>query len=290
MKIWMDGKIVDEADARVPVTDHGLLYGDGIFEGMRVINGRVFRIERHLERLRFGAQVLLLTLPYTLAEIREVVESTVRAFGEREAYIRLIVTRGVGPLGVDPTTCPRGSLICIVTTIKLFSEEQRERGLEMITSSYRRPTADVLDVRVKSLNYLNSVLPKLEARQRGADEALLLNPRGHIAEAAVANVFSLRQKALFTPPASDGCLEGINRGAVMELAGKLGYEVVERSIGRADLFQADEVFLTGSGASVIHVRSLDGRLLGDEGKRGPLTAQLQKLHRELAETESASLF
>ena len=289
MKIWMDGKIVDEADARVPVTDHGLLYGDGIFEGMRVINGRVFRIERHLDRLAFGARVLLLTLPYTRDEIRTVIESTVRAFGEREAYIRLIVTRGVGPLGVDPTTCPRGSLICIVTTIKLFTEEQRERGLEMITSSYRRPTADVLDVRVKSLNYLNSVLPKLEARQRGADEALLLNPRGHIAEAAVANVFALRNKLLATPPASDGCLEGINRGAVMELSDRLGYEVVERSIGRADLFQADEVFLTGSGASVIHVRSLDGRMLGDVGKRGPLTEKLQKLHRELAESESAAL-
>ena len=289
MKIWMDGKIVDEADARVPVTDHGLLYGDGIFEGMRVINGRVFRMERHLDRLAFGARVLLLTLPYTRDEIRTVIESTVRAFGEREAYIRLIVTRGVGPLGVDPTTCPRGSLICIVTTIKLFSEEQRERGLEMITSSYRRPTADVLDVRVKSLNYLNSVLPKLEARQRGADEALLLNSRGHIAEAAVANIFALRNKTLATPPTSDGCLEGINRGAVMELSDRLGYEVVERSIGRADLFQADEVFLTGSGASVIHVRSLDGRMLGDVGKRGPLTEKLQKLHRELAESESAAL-
>jgi len=290
MKIWMDGKFVDEAEARVPVTDHGLLYGDGIFEGMRVINGRVFRIERHLARLQFGAQVLLLTLPYSLAEIREVVESTVRAFGEREAYIRLLVTRGVGPLGVDPTTCLRPSLVCIVTTIKLFTEEQRERGLEMITSSYRRPTADVLDVRVKSLNYLNSVLPKLEARQRGADEALLLNPRGHIAEAAVANVFSLRGRTLSTPPPSDGCLEGINRGAVMELGEKLGLTVVERSIGRADLFQADEVFLTGSGASVIHVRGLDGRLLGAEGKRGEVTAKLQTLHRELAETESASLF
>ena len=225
MKIWMDGTIVDEAEARVPVTDHGLLYGDGIFEGMRVIAGRVFRIEQHLARLAFGARVLALELPYPLAEIRSAVESTVRAFGQPEAYIRLLVTRGVGPLGVDPTTCPRASVICIVTTIKLFSEEQRERGLDMITSSYRRPTADVLDVRVKSLNYLNSVLPKLEARQRGADEALLLNGRGHIAAAAVANVFVLKGRALRTPPGSDGCLEGINRAAVMELARGLSLEV-----------------------------------------------------------------
>jgi branched-chain amino acid aminotransferase len=288
MKIWIDGKIVEEGAAHVAVNDHGLLYGDGIFEGMRVINGRVFRIERHLERLEFGARTLLLQLPYARAEIRAIVEDTVRAFGAREAYVRLVVTRGVGPLGVDPTTCPKATLFCIVATIKLFSEEQRERGLDMITSSYRRPSADVLDVRVKSLNYLGSVLAKLEARQHGADEALLLNQRGHIAEAAVANVFVLRAHALLTPPASDGCLEGINRGAVMQLAGKIGLEVQERSIGRADLFAAEEVFLTGSGAGIVAVRALDGRALG-LGKRGPVTARLGELHRALAESEGTSL-
>jgi branched-chain amino acid aminotransferase len=288
MKIWIDGKIVGEGEAFVPVNDHGLLYGDGIFEGMRVIHGRVFRIEKHLDRLEFGARTLLLTLPYTRDEIRTIVQDTVRAFGEAEAYIRLVVTRGVGPLGVDPTTCPKATLFCIVNTIKLFSEEQRERGLDMITSSYRRPTADVLDVRVKSLNYLGSVLSKLEARQQKADEALLLNQRGVIAEAAVANVFALRGTLLATPPATDGCLEGINRGAVMELAPKLGLEVSERSLGRADLFQADEVFLTGSGAGIVAVRSLDGRTLG-LGKRGPVTARLSELHRELAANEGSSL-
>ncbi|HEY6877443.1 MAG TPA: branched-chain-amino-acid transaminase [Polyangiales bacterium] len=286
MKIWMDGKLVDESEARVSVTDHGLLYGDGVFEGMRVIAGRVFRLQRHLARLAFGAKVLALSLPYSLEEIAAAVNETVQAFGEAEGYIRLLVTRGVGPLGVDPTTCPRGSVVIIVTTIKLFTEEQRERGLDMITSSHRRPAADVIDVRVKSLNYLNSVLPKLEARQRNADEALLLNARGHIAEAAVANVFALRGKQLWTPPASDGCLEGITRGAVIELAPKLGLEVSERSIGRADLFAADEVFLTGSGAGVVAVRSLDGRILGT-GQRGPITAKLQQAHRELAEYEAA---
>jgi branched-chain amino acid aminotransferase len=288
MKIWLNGKLVSEGEANLPVTDHGLLYGDGIFEGMRVIEGRVFRIEKHLARLAFGACVLMLDIPYSQSELRGIVEDTVRAFGEREAYIRFLVTRGVGPLGVDPTTCPKVNVVCMVTTIKLFNEEQRERGLDMITSSYRRPTADVLDVRVKSLNYLGSVLAKLEAKQRGADEALLLNPRGHIAEAAVANLFALRGKTLATPPASDGCLEGINREAVMELGREIGLEVVERSIGRADLFQADEVFLTGSGAGVVAVRSLDGRTLGI-GKRGDRTAQLASLHRKLAETEGASL-
>jgi branched-chain amino acid aminotransferase len=288
MKIWIDHKIVEEGEAQVAVSDHGLLYGDGIFEGMRVINGRVFRIERHLDRLEFGARTLLLTLPYPRAEIRRIVEDTVRAFGQREAYVRLVVTRGVGPLGVDPTTCAKPTLFCIVNTIKLFSEEQRERGLDMITSSYRRPSADVLDVRVKSLNYLGSVLAKLEARQHQADEALLLNQRGHIAEAAVANVFALRGSILMTPPASDGCLEGINRGAVMELAPKLSLEVIERSVGRADLFQASEVFLTGSGAGIVAVRSLDGRTLGT-GKRGPITARLAELHRALAESEGTAL-
>jgi branched-chain amino acid aminotransferase len=228
-------------------------------------------------------------LPYARAEIRRIVEDTVRAFGQREAYVRLVVTRGEGPLGVDPTTCPQAKLFCIVTTIKLFSEEQREAGLNMITSSYRRPSADVLDVRVKSLNYLGSALAKLEARQQAADEALLLNQRGHIAEAAVANVFALRGRVLATPPASDGCLEGINRGAVMELAPQLGLEVREQSIGRADLFQAEEVFLTGSGAGIVAVRGLDGRVLG-AGKRGKLTARLSELHRALAESEGTPLF
>jgi branched-chain amino acid aminotransferase len=289
MKIWIDGSIVEEGAARVSVTDHGLLYGDGIFEGMRVIAGRVFRIERHLDRLEFGARTLLLNLPYVRGEIRRIVEDTVRAFNEREAYVRLVVTRGEGPLGVDPTTCPKARLFCIVNTIKLFSEEQRERGLDMITSSYRRPSADVLDVRVKSLNYLGSVLAKLEARQHHADEALLLNQRGQIAEAAVANVFALRGAVLATPPASDGCLEGINRGAVMELAAQIGLNVKEQSIGRADLFQAEEVFLTGSGAGIVAVRSLDGRILG-VGKRGQTTARLSELHRALAESEGTPLF
>jgi branched-chain amino acid aminotransferase len=288
MKVWIDGRIVSEEEARVPVTDHGLLYGDGVFEGIRVCAGRVFRLHKHLARLAVGARVLALSLPYTLDELTRIVEDTVRAFGQREAYVRLLVTRGVGPLGVDPTTCSQPRVVCIATTIALFSEEQRERGLDMITSSYRRPTADVLDVRVKSLNYLGSVLPKLEARQRGADEALLLNPRGHVAEAAVANLFVLRGRHLYTPPASDGCLEGINREAVMELAAAQGLRVEERSLGRADLFAADEVFLTGSGAGVVAVRSLDQRPLGP-GKRGPVTAELAAAHRALAERDGSPL-
>ncbi|WP_437983880.1 branched-chain-amino-acid transaminase [Sorangium sp. So ce117] len=286
MKTWIDGRIVDAADATVNVTDHGLLYGDGVFEGMRVAAGRVFRIERHLARLEIGARALGIALPRSLDGLRAIVEETARAHGQPEAYVRLVVTRGVGPLGVDPTTCERPGLFCIVGAIRLFDDEQRRRGLELITSSHRRPNADALDMRIKSLNYLGSALAKLEARQRGADDALLLNARGHVAEASVANVFALRGDVLATPPATDGCLEGINRAAVMELARGVGLTVVERSIGRLDLFAADEAFLTGTGAGVIAVRSLDGRTIG-RGERGPVTARLTSLHRQLAETEGA---
>lgn len=288
MKVWLNGSIVDGREARVSVTDHGLLYGDGVFEGIRVTAGRIFRLDEHLARLAFGAKALAISLPYELAAIKQAVIDTVRAFGEREAYIRLLLTRGPGPLGVDPTACACANCICMVSTIALFSPSQRDRGLELITSSYRRPTADILDVRVKSLNYLGSVLAKLEAKQRNADDALLLNPGGHLAEAAVANLFVLRGTGLLTPPPTDGCLEGINRRAVMELAPPLGLRVCEQSIGRADLFLADEVFLSGTGAGVIGVRSLDSRPIGN-GRCGPVTETLTRLHRELSQTEGEAI-
>lgn len=284
----MDGKISDGDAARVPVTDHGLLYGDGIFEGIRVRAGRVFRLEQHLARLARGAKAVHLELPLSRDELRSVVCDTVAAHAEPEAYVRLVVTRGEGPLGVDPTACPKPRVFCIVASIQLFSDEQRAAGLSMMTASLRRPSADVLDPNVKSLNYMNSVMAKLEARQAGADEALLLNAQGHIAEAAVANVFLLHGRTLSTPPVSDGCLPGINRRAVMELAAGQGLEVVERSLTRYDVFAADEMFLTGSGAGVVGVRSLDGRAVG-RGSRGPVTAELEIAHRHLGETEGDSV-
>ena len=284
MKVWMDGEIMDGERARIPVTDHGLLYGDGIFEGIRVRAGRVFRLEQHLTRLENGARSIALALPKDRDELAGIVQETVRAHGEREAYIRLLVTRGTGPLGVDPQACPEPRVICMVDSIRLFSDEQRAAGLSMVTASLRRPSPDVLDPNVKSLNYLNPVMAKLEAKQAGADEALLLNAQGHIAEAAVANVFLLHGTRLSTPPASDGCLPGINRRAVLELASDLGLEATERTVTRADVFAADEMFLTGSGAGVVGVRSLDGRRVGS-GARGPVTAKVEAAHRQLAETE-----
>ena len=282
MKVWIDGSVVDGAAARVPVTDHGLLYGDGLFEGIRIYGGRVFRLELHLARLAAGARAIGLTLPATAEQLREIVCETARAFGQREAYVRLLVTRGEGPLGVDPTPCRTPRVVCIVDAISLYPPEIRARGLDLATVSLRRPPADVLDPRVKSLNYLNSVLARLEAKRRGADEALILNLAGQIAEASVANVFVVRDGALATPSASDGALEGITRRSVLELAARLGLRAAERSIGRADVFAADEVFLTGTGARIAAVRSLDGATIG-AGAPGPIVRRIDAAFTELVQ-------
>ena len=270
---WLEGRVVDAREARIPVRDHGLLYGDGLFEGIRVRAGRVFRLDDHLARFAAGAKALALELPFPLAEVRRIVLETVRAHAAPEAYVRLLATRGEGPLGVDPRPCGPTRVICLVDQVSLYPEEKRLKGIDLVTSSLRRPPPDVLDPRVKSLNYLNNVLAKLEARTRGADEALLLNTAGLVAEAAVANVFVVRAGELRTPPATDGALEGITRATVLELAHAQGIPARERSIGRFDIFAAEECFLTGSGAGLVGVRSLDGRPIGS-GAPGPVLAKL----------------
>ena len=262
MKVWIEGEIVDGANARIPVTDHGLLYGDGVFEGIRLYSGRVFRLDAHLERLRHSARAIGLDLPGGVAKIREIVLATARAYGQPDGYVRLLVTRGDGAMGVDPTTCANPRVVCIACEIGLYPDAKLRSGIDMVTASLRRPAPDVLDPRVKSLNYLNNVLTKREARLRGADEALVLNAAGMVAEAAVANVFVFRKGALLTPPATDGALEGITRGCVLELAAGLGIPAREQSLTRMDLISADEVFLTGAGARVVGVRSLDGMPIG----------------------------
>jgi len=273
--VWIDGELVEVGAARVPILDHGLLYGDGIFEGMRIYDGRLFRLDRHLARLAAGARALRLELPGGTAAIREIVLATARAYGRSEAYIRLIVTRGEGALGVDPTSCPRPRVICLVDQVAIYPEEKRQAGIDLITSSLRRPPADVLDPRVKSLNYLNNALAKGEARRHGADDALLLNCAGLVAEAAVANLFVVRDGMLLTPPGSDGALEGINRGTALELASELGIPAAERSLGRYDLFAAKEVFLSGTGVGgFVPVRSLDGERVGGKPP-GPVLLRLR---------------
>jgi branched-chain amino acid aminotransferase len=259
--VWTDAGIVPAADVKIGIADHGLLYGDGVFEGMRVYGGAVSRLDDHLARLATSAKVLGLPIPGGLAHVRAAVLETVRAYGAGEAYIRLILTRGEGALGVDPSTCRAPRLLCWVDELRLHPEAIRARGLDLVTSSWRRPPPDVLDPRVKSLNYLNSVLSHREAKLRGGDEALILNLAGNIAEAAVANLFVVRDGALATPPTTDGALDGVTRRSVLELARDLGMPAAERTLGRIDLHGADEAFLTGSGAGLVPIRSLDGQAL-----------------------------
>jgi branched-chain amino acid aminotransferase len=273
MKVWIDGAIVDGAQARVPVTDHGFLYGDGVFDAMRAYGRRVFRLDDHMDRLETALKAVHLQVDGGMSRLREIVQATVSAHENADSYVRIIVTRGEGSLGVDPSTCHAPRVICIVDDIKVFPPEALQAGIDLVTVSLRRPPADVLDPRIKSLNYLNNVLAKHEARARGADEALILNHAGLVAEASVANVFAFLGDELLTPPPSDGALAGITRRAVMELAASQGTRVAERSLGRFDLFGAAEVFLTGTGARIVPVRSLDGEVIGT-GRCGPRTERL----------------
>jgi branched-chain amino acid aminotransferase len=281
MKVWIDGSIVDGAEAKISVTDHGFLYGDGIFEGMRAYNGRVFRLDDHLKRLATSARAIAIDIPGGLSKVRDVVLQTVAATGSLDAYIRLLVTRGEGPLGVDPTTCPLSKLICIVDTVDLYTAERAAVGVELVTASLRRPPSDVLDPRVKSLNYLNNVLCKGEARRRGADDALLLNQQGNVAECTGANVFAVLDGVVMTPPTTDGALDGITRRTILELCAERGIAARERTMGRIDFFAADEAFLTGSGARIVAVRTLDAQPIGSETP-GPVTKQLMEAFFALA--------
>jgi branched-chain amino acid aminotransferase len=255
---WIDGKILPASEARIPVLDHGFLFGDGVFEGIRVTHRGIFRFADHMKRLETAARAIGLAVPGGFERVHEAARETTRAWGAREGYLRLVVTRGVGALGIDPSTCPEPGIVCIATGAAPLSPEKAARGLDLITSSLRRPPADVLDPRVKSLNYLNNVLAKREATLRGADDALVLNARGLIAESSATNVFALTGRTLDTPPTTDGALEGLTRRTVMELGDELGLEVRERSLGRFDLYAADAVFLTGTRAGIVPVGSLDG--------------------------------
>ncbi len=284
MKVWIDGNIVEGKDAKLSVVDHGFLYGDGVFEGMRAYSGRLFRLEDHLRRLEVSARAIALEIPGGTDHVRDVVLKTVAATGCQDAYIRLLVTRGEGPLGVDPTSCAEPKLICIVDTVDLFPPERAARGVDVVTATLRRPSSDVLDPRVKSLNYLNNVLCKGEAKRRGADDALLLNQQGVVAECTGANVFAVLDGAVSTPPTTDGALDGITRRTILELCAKLGIEARERTLTRIDFFAADEAFLSGSGARVVPVRSLDGQAIGRTGAStpGPVTKRLTDAFFEFA--------
>lgn len=273
-KVWINGTLFDKHDAKVSVYDHGLLYGDGVFEGIRVYSGRVFKHREHIERLYESAKAILLTIPISPEEMIQAVEDTVKANNKVDGYIRLIVTRGPGTLGLDPRKCDP-QVIVIVDDISLYPRELYENGLAVITSSYIRNHPNALNPRIKSLNYLNNIMAKIEAIRAGCLEAIMLNHKGEVAECTGDNLFVVKAGILKTPPTDAGILEGITRNFVIGLAKKAGVPFQEASLTRHDVYIADEVFLTGSAAEVIAVTKVDERTIGG-GKQGPITAKLRE--------------
>ena len=289
LTIFLDGKFVPESEAKVSVFDHGLLYGDGIFEGIRFYNGRVFRLEEHHDRLWDSARSICLEIPMTRGEMTEALLETIRRNDLREGYIRQIVTRGVGNLGLNPTQCKRPSVIIIATTIALYPREVCEKGLTVITCATRRTGAAALNPAVKSLNYLNNVMARIEANLAGADEALMLNENGNVAECTADNVFIIKKGQIFTPPISAGALRGITRSVVFEVAAELGLKITETDVTRHDVFIADECFLTGTAAEVIPVVKADGRTIGT-GKPGSITNRIIERFREMTRATGTSIY
>jgi branched-chain amino acid aminotransferase len=284
MQIYLDGQLVPSDAAKVSVFDHGLLYGDGVFEGIRLYNRRIFRLEPHLDRLYASARALTIDIPLTRAEMVEALRATVRANRREDGYIRLVVTRGVGDLGIDPRTCPRPSVIIIVTDIQLYPAELYAAGIKVITSATRQVSHEAVDPRVKSLNYLKNILAKIDAQRAGAHEAIMLNAEGFIAECSGDNLFVVHGGALVTPAPQDGALEGITRGALLELAGEAGIPAREVRLTRFDVYTADECFVSGTGAEVMPVVEVDGRKIG-AGTPGPISIRLQRAFRALARNE-----
>lgn len=278
LKIFIDGKYFGERDAKVSVFDHGLLYGDGVFEGIRIYNGRVFKLREHIDRLFCSAKAILLKIPMSHAKIMSATVETCRKNELRDGYIRLIVTRGVGTLGLNPNRCKRGSVIIIADKIQVYPAELYARGMEIVTVPTVRNLHSAVNPAIKSLNYLNNILAKIEANNAGVEEAVMLNSEGFVAECTADNLFIVKAGKLFTPPLSAGALYGITRGTVMDIARESGMEVSEPNLTRYDLFNADECFLTGTGAEIIPVVKIDGRVIGS-GKPGRVTRQLvEKYH------------
>jgi branched-chain amino acid aminotransferase len=281
---WFNGELMPVGEARIPVLDHGLLYGDGVFEGIRFYHGRAFRLSQHLNRLYRSASAIRLTIPQDDATLAAAVRDTISAFGLPAGYLRLVVTRGVGKLGIDPTSCTQPNVFVIADELSMTSQRMRSEGARVIVAATRRISSDALDPRIKSLNYLNHILARMEATHAGADEAILLNARGHVAEGTADNVFVVRDGTLLTPPVSDGALEGITRAVILELADENGLPWAERSLGTYDLHAAEECFLTGTGAELVPVCKVDGWSLGE--CPGPVFLQLQAAFRELVEQEA----
>ena len=289
MKIYIDGKYYDEKNAKVSVFDHGLLYGDGIFEGIRAYNGRVFRLREHIDRLFDSAKAILLEIPISHAAMMKAVVDTCRKNKLRDGYIRLIVTRGKGTLGLNPNRCKKPSIIVIADKIQLYPPELYERGRAIVTVATTRNLSNAVNPAIKSLNYLNNILAKIEANNAGVEEAIMLNSEGFVAECTGDNIFILKGGRMMTPPLSAGALYGITRGVVMDMAREASIPVSEPNLTRYDLFVADECFLTGTGAELIPVTKIDGRVIGN-GKPGPVTKSLVKNYHALTQVSGEPIF
>jgi branched-chain amino acid aminotransferase len=282
-KIWFDGKLVDQSEAKVSVYDHGLLYGDGVFEGIRAYNGRVFENAAHLDRFFQSAKGIRLTLPYTWDQISSAIEETIRANNFTDCYLRLVATRGVGSLGLSPTRCEKPSVFIIADLLELYSKEMYEKGMSVITASVIRNHPNAVSPRLKSLNYLNNILAKLEAIDANVPEAIMLNHEGNVAECTADNIFIVRNGQVQTPQTSDGILEGVTRRVMLDLCAGLQIPAIEKTLQRHDLYIADECFLTGTGAEVVAVTKIDGRTIAD-GHPGPITKKLlEAFHRRVRE-------
>ena len=288
-KIFLNNELVEKEEAKISVFDHGFLYGDGIFEGIRAYNGRVFRFKEHLTRLYESAKAIKLNIPLKRAEMKEAVLKTIRANELEDAYIRLVVSRGEGDLGLDPEKCDDPTILIIASDIELYPEDFYENGLEVATVPTRRNIPEALNPRIKSLNYLNNILAKIEANQAGVLEAIMLNNEGYVAECTGDNIFIIKDDKLITPPTYIGALKGIKRGVVLEVAPEFGLEVSEEVFTRHDLYTADECFLTGTAAEVIPVVTIDDREIGS-GEPGSYTKKLIDKFRDLANSTGTEIY
>ena len=289
MKIYIDGKYYDEKNAKISVFDHGLLYGDGIFEGIRAYQGRVFKLKEHIERLFCSAKAILLTLPASRQSLAEAVLDTCRRNKIIDGYIRLLVTRGIGSLGLSPRGCKTPSVIIIAGKIQLYPRAFYLKGMDIVTVPTTRNLHSALNPAIKSLNYLNNILAKIEANNAGCEEAIMLNAEGFVAECTGDNIFIVKENQLLTPPLTAGALYGITRRVVLDLAVELGFKVAETNLSRYDLFNADECFLTGTGAELVPVVRLDGRVIGT-GKPGPITERLVAQYRALTKMSGEPIY
>lgn len=276
---WQENRILSAEDARISVLDHGLLYGDGVFEGIRVYHGRAFKLAEHLQRLVNSAKAIGLALPYPLSYLEQAITELITEYQQSHAYIRVVLTRGVGSMGIDPRRCNKPSLFMIIGELSIVSDDVRSRGAKVIIASTRRMAPDALDARIKSLNYLNNILAKMEANFAGADEAILLNSGGRVAEGSADNVFIVRQETVLTPPSIEGALAGITRQVIMDCARTLSLDLREEALAPYDLYTADECFITGTGAEIIPVASVDGRKMTQ--CPGPIYQKLEMAFKQV---------